>query len=423
MKLLYTLLDQGRQDSCESEVIRIGRAPEVEIQLDHEFISRYHAEIRQESGRMVIVDLTSDNGTFVNGDKISAPTALHIGDRVRLGDPGPEILIDRLDAAAETMLPPANPAPHCVGNYPPPFGPKLTAGNEPDVRPANPAPMNVLAREPKPGGVARQSRSPRVIQLAVIGLLVIVAAGLTLVSVYTWRDQPGSLASLFEEVAPATVKLHVIRDDGQEGSGSGFFVDRRGWLVTNFHVAARAKNMEAELDDGTKLPVEGVIADSAIEDIAILKVDLPPARVRVLPLYNDDEVLPPAGTEVCVVGHPLGLNKSLTPGTISSPPMTGRQFRAWLEEHHAQSDNPLVNLHFRDNMTWLQTNAAVSQGNSGGPLLNRRGEVIGVTTWGISGEAAESMNFASAVKHLRRLINDADGTVRPLSDLTPSSEN
>ncbi len=114
MILYYTILDTNAECSSESRVIRIGRAPDAEIRLDRDFISRRHAELREESGRFTIEDCRSDNGTFVNGQRIAAPTVLGDGDRVRFGDPGVDIRLDRMTVSAEpsaSVLTPASATP------------------------------------------------------------------------------------------------------------------------------------------------------------------------------------------------------------------------------------------------------------------------------------------------------------------------
>ncbi len=425
MRIWYTMTESDTALRCEAPVIRIGRQSAAEIRFDRDFISRNHAEIREEAGRFLIEDLGSDNGTFVNGREIAGPTALRQGDCVRFGDPGPEIRIDRLEPSEEkgqleepvaTAEAPASKEASPPIESPPPFTPKPEsepAGNDKPFGAQTPGrPKSVPGTTGPLDNIARK----RLVYLA----CAVVAAVVLLAVFFPRGEEP--LSRLFQRVDPATVKIHATRTDGQRGSGSGFFIDRRGWLVTNFHVVLGASRVDVELYDGTRIPAEGVIATSPIEDLAILKVKPPDGSVPVLPLCRNPDVPPPVGTPVCVIGYPLGLGKSLTSGTVSSH-MLGRDFRRWLREQDAEDDNPLVALHLRDNMIWIQTDAAVLEGNSGGPLLNRRGEVLGVTTWGMSDHRLGTINFASAARHLKRLIEDADGRVRPLADLTPGGGN
>lgn len=431
MKLWYTLTETNTAGQCEAPAITLGRSSAAEVRLDHEFISRRHAALREDSGRFVIEDLGSDNGTYVNGQRIDAAVAVGPGDCVRLGDPGPEIRLDRLEpageasgkpagAVAELSLKAAKPPADC----PPPFTPesvwgRLTPGQR-SVAPPVEAPAKPLAKSAKDGGEPKRSSKLTTWQRngAMLGA---AAAVLLLLIVGFWSVNTGSLPQLFQKVDPATVQIHTVDSDGDEGVGSGFFIDPRGWIATNFHVAVGSTRIDVELHDGTRVPVEGFVAASPANDLAILKIDPPDGRVRTLRLCRNPDTPPPVGTDVCVVGHPLGLRKSLAAGTVSSH-MSGREFRQWAHDRGLEVD-ALIALHLQDHVTWIQTNAAISRGNSGGPLLNRRGEVVGVVTRSVGGEGTTGIHFASAVKHLKRLIDDAEGQVHPLSDLTPGGSN
>ena len=424
MKLCYTLTETATAGQCEAPAITFGRSSAVEVRLDHDFISRRHAVLREESGRFLIEDQGSDNGTFVNGQRIDSPAAVTPGDRIQLGNPGPEIRIDRLEpsagAAGETAgaAAPKQAAPaHC----PPPFTPESEWGRR---APAVPAVSSEAGRPAEAGEGAPGAKRPFNMTTWQRNAIVAGAAtaALLLLATWLWHANTHSLPRLFQQIDPATVKIHTTDSRGKPGSGSGFFVDPRGWVVTNFHVAAGSTGIEVELHDGTRVPVTGFIASSPVTDLAILKIDPPPEGVRTLRLCRNPGTPPPPGTDVCVVGHPLGLRKSLSPGTVSSPPMSGREFRRWAQERNLEVD-ALIALHLQDDVTWIQTNAAVSRGSSGGPLLNRRAEVVGVVTRSIGGEGTTGIHFASAVKHLKRLIDDADGQVHPLSDLTPGGSN
>jgi serine protease Do len=140
-----------------------------------------------------------------------------------------------------------------------------------------------------------------------------------------------------------------------QGSGSGFIIDRDGYILTNFHVIEHADRITVTLADGRALTAQVVGTDPAI-DVALLRIanggPLEPAT-----LGNSDELR--VGEWVCAIGNPLGYVHSVTVGVVS---FIGRKlFDASLDDY-------------------IQTDAAINFGNSGGPLINARGEVIGINS-------------------------------------------
>jgi serine protease Do len=153
----------------------------------------------------------------------------------------------------------------------------------------------------------------------------------------------------------------------RQGSGSGFIIDREGFVLTNNHVIDAADRIAVTLADGRTFRAEVVGADAAI-DVALLRIpaspDLPEA-----PLGNSDELR--VGEWVCAIGNPLGYVHSVTVGVVS---FIGRKlFDPSLDDY-------------------IQTDAAINFGNSGGPLINSRGQVIGINS-AISSHAS-SIGFA-----------------------------
>lgn len=157
-------------------------------------------------------------------------------------------------------------------------------------------------------------------------------------------------------------------DAPREGSGSGFIIDADGFILTNHHVVAGADRVTVTLGDGRIYRAEVVGSDPAL-DVALLQV---PAEgpLPVAPLGSSDDLR--VGEWVCAIGNPLGVYvHSVTVGVVS---YLGRKL----------FDQTLDN--------YIQTDAAISIGNSGGPLINTRGEVVGITT-AISSQAA-NIGFA-----------------------------
>ena len=141
----------------------------------------------------------------------------------------------------------------------------------------------------------------------------------------------------------------------RQGSGSGFVIDRQGFILTNFHVIEDADRITVTLADGRALKADVVGTDPAI-DVALIKVSGAGA-LEPAPLGNSDELR--VGEWVCAIGNPLGYVHSVTVGVVS---FIGRKlFDASLDDY-------------------IQTDAAINFGNSGGPLINARGQVIGINS-------------------------------------------
>jgi serine protease Do len=192
-------------------------------------------------------------------------------------------------------------------------------------------------------------------------------------------------------------------DVPRQGSGSGFIIDRQGYLLTNYHVIEGADRITVTLADGRVLKGEVAGTDPAI-DVALLKISSAGALPEA-PLGNSDELR--VGEWVCAIGNPLGYVHSVTVGVVS---FIGRKlFDASLDDY-------------------IQTDAAINLGNSGGPLINARGEVIGINS-AISSRAtnigfAVPINQAVAIlpqlKTRGRVSRGFLGVV--LTDVTPEMQ-
>jgi serine protease Do len=166
------------------------------------------------------------------------------------------------------------------------------------------------------------------------------------------------------------------RDGPQRGAGSGFIIDAQGSILTNNHVIDRAERIIVKLSDGRTFRARVVGADPDI-DIALLKIDAE-TGLPVAPLGDSGSLR--MGEWVCAIGNPLGYEHTVTVGVVS---FLGRK---------------LFNMSL-DN--YIQTDAAINFGNSGGPLINARGEVIGInsaiSSRGSSIGFAVPINGASAI--------------------------
>ena len=144
-----------------------------------------------------------------------------------------------------------------------------------------------------------------------------------------------------------------------EGAGSGFVIDPRGYVITNYHVVQGAQNIEVILGDRTHYPGKFVGADEE-NDVALVKIDPKGRTLVALPLGDSANLL--VGQKVLAIGNPFGFSSTLTTGVVSA---IGRTIKT--------GDTTLID-------EAIQTDAAINQGNSGGPLLNTHGEVIGINS-------------------------------------------
>jgi serine protease Do len=187
----------------------------------------------------------------------------------------------------------------------------------------------------------------------------------------------------------------------RQGSGSGFIVDRAGFLLTNHHVIEGAERITVTLADGRVFRGEVVGADPAI-DVALLR--LPNAsNLPEAPLGDSDELRP--GEWVCAIGNPLGYVHSVTVGVVS---FIGRK------------------LYDQSLDDYIQTDAAINLGNSGGPLINSRGEVVGINS--ALSPKASNIGFAVPINQAKAILTQLKTKGRvsrgfigvTLTDVTPS---
>ena len=179
-----------------------------------------------------------------------------------------------------------------------------------------------------------------------------------------------------------------------EGAGSGFLIDTDGHILTNFHVVQGAQTIEVTLGDQSRFKAKLIGADSR-NDIALIKID--PKDRKLTPLALGDSRNLQVGQRVLAIGNPFGFQSTLTTGIVSS---LGRTVQT--------SESTFID-------EAIQTDAAINRGNSGGPLLNSHGEVIGINSaiYAPTGTTA-GIGFAIPINTARRVADDliSQGRVR-----------
>ncbi|MBW2147617.1 MAG: trypsin-like peptidase domain-containing protein [Deltaproteobacteria bacterium] len=227
-------------------------------------------------------------------------------------------------------------------------------------------------------------------------ILFSVASVLMMIFVPGWT---GALTSeeinnieIYKRTSPGVVNITsvVVRYDffykpvPQAGTGSGAIIDPRGYIITNYHVIHDAKKLEVTLADGSTWPAQLVGADPK-KDLAVIKIDAPKEKLSVLPFGSSKGLR--VGDKVLAIGNPFGLQQTMTAGIISS---LGRSIQSG-------SDSIIENV--------IQTDAAVNPGNSGGPLLNSQGEIIGINAAIISPTGASvGVGFAIPVDDVKEAL-------------------
>lgn len=190
-----------------------------------------------------------------------------------------------------------------------------------------------------------------------------------------------SAAEVYERLRPTVVEITSTVSARSpfvppaEGSGSGIIIDEQGFILTNYHVIAEAANVEVRFADGTTVSAQVVGRDPG-NDLAVIRANVSDEELTPAPLGDSDAVQ--VGDPVLAIGNPFNLEGTLTQGIVSA---LGRTYAP------EDGTRPIRNM--------IQTDAAVNPGNSGGPLLDCQGEVIGINTL-LENPTGDSVNVGVA---------------------------
>lgn len=182
-----------------------------------------------------------------------------------------------------------------------------------------------------------------------------------------------SLMEIVEQAEPSVFMVKTYDRNGKSiGQGTGFFIESSGVGVSNYHVFENGKSWKVQTMDGKRYNVEKIISQSEAFDYIIFQVGT--QHVSYLPL---SATMPKKGEDIVVLGNPRGLESTVTRGIVSSI----RNFR--------KQEDALI-----------QIDAAISPGSSGSPVMNMKGEVVGIATMKV--DKCENCNFAFNIDMLSR---------------------
>jgi S1-C subfamily serine protease len=263
------------------------------------------------------------------------------------------------------------------------------------------------ALEDYPAMLSTLKTATTIILSMLLGAAIVRSDGTPTASVSAMREmalQDEAVIRVYETVGASVVNItssaRGFDESGrafrQEGSGSGFIVDRLGHVVTNHHVVSGASRVDITLADQSVYIGEVVGLDPA-NDIAVLKMQAPQeklAQLTVAPLGDSNSLR--VGQSVVAIGNPFGLGRSATLGIVSS---VGRA-------RPGETSRLITNM--------VQTDAAINPGNSGGPLINLRGEVIGINEQiEAPSRGNVGVGFATPVNTLKRYLPQLIAGVQP----------
>jgi S1-C subfamily serine protease len=362
----------GRILEVAKERFVIGRDADCDLVLaDDDKISRKHAAISIKDGRIVVQDLGSTNGTYVDEERIAAPTQIRTGDSIRIGD--------TLLVTSETQ---PSGRPTTIGTLPPEIAePESHTGLTSE---------RVLLR--------RTARRATVLGIAA-ALIAVTAVGVVLFFVLSGDDgEPAAVdeknpEEIVEEVTPATVNVNAFVAGQAAGGGTGWVLDADdGLIITNQHVVNAGDEMKIGVAGDDELRSATIVGGSPCEDLAVLKID-DNTGLEEFELGSQPDLQ--QGETVVALGFPASAsnanNLSATVGAVS---VVREEF-----ELRALDVPQYPNV--------IRTDAAINPGNSGGPLVTLDEKLVGVNSAGITllgGRTIQGESYAIGVDQVKDVV-------------------
>jgi S1-C subfamily serine protease len=339
----------------------IGRDEACNLVLDDAKVSRRHAYLQEVDGGVEVGDLGSSNGTFVNGHRIERPVSFGPGDSLRIGastlrvEPDGDAVMGGTAAAAAA-------------------GERPGTDDRSRIRRMVSGDSSVIQRLRLERSVRRATLLAVIAVLVAAGAIVAAATG----AFSSDPEEPPTTSEIIAQVKPSTVRVLTLIDQAKAGAGTGWVYDgERGLIVTNAHVVGDQQTpglATYRVVVGDKPQQAKLFADSPCYDMAMLEVE-DPQGLEPLPLGSQANLA--QGDQVNVIGFP---GNELTNFAATPLQSTTGTVSVVEESLQSRSEAAATDPDARRYPNLIQTDAAINHGNSGGPLVDSSGNLVGINS-------------------------------------------
>ena len=342
-------------------LVKVGREFDNNIVLRDTKASRNHLVIVKQENIYKVRDLNSTNGTFINGNKINPNIFYNLspGDIIRVGDTVLRIDEKGSDKKKNLILPISIAAGVLIIAILI-FG--ITFANRQN-------PSNAVQST-----IANDTNTSSTTDINISKPTTTIIETTTSVPETTTTTIASNVLDI-ESLLPSVVDVYCEFKNEQAGSGSGVILSADGYIVTNYHVVRDSQNIVVQINSKTPLDAQ-VIFTNETHDIALIKVTSSALSVADLGSSSKLKI----GEEVIAIGSPLGLSSTVTKGIVSAR-------RDLLNMKLQLDENSFITVSIPGA---IQHDAALNPGNSGGPLFNSKGEVIGINNMGFTLSGSDS---------------------------------